>query len=424
MAETATFILTSVAIAAVGLSGFLLAECIAALFAVHRKFDGVELEDSKAIAVIVPAHNEAYSISETLQGIRSQLNLGDRLVVVADNCSDATASIAASAGAEALIRNNSDCRGKGYAVQYAVNHLSADPPKTVLIIDADCNLAPGSIKSLAAVAAQTERPAQARNEISIGATASLFERVSAFAFATKNCVRPVGLSMLNGPCLLTGTGMALPWQLAATTVWANGNIVEDMDLSIRLASKGHFAVYVPNALVTSPCPPTKCDSITQRTRWEHGHLQTIGRSIPPIAARFIKAPSWKLFLLACEICVPPLSLFAMGLGLLAFISALWAFAIEESLPLILSAVSCGVLFSAALVAWWIAGRSLLSLTQLLYVPWYALAKVPLYFAFLVKPQREWVRTGRIADAASVAKESIPAPHILETVESGAKRTIR
>lgn len=424
MAATTTLILTTLAIAAVGLSGFLLAECISALFVRRRNSDDMKAEKSGPIAVIVPAHNEAYSISKTLQGICSQLNTCDRLVVVADNCSDATASIAASLGAETLVRNNVDCRGKGYAVQFAIDHLSVDPPKTVLIVDADCNLTPGSIRALVEAVGRTGRPAQARYEISIGTAASLFERVSAFAFTTKNFVRPRGLAALNGPCLLTGTGMAFPWQLAAAINWANGNIVEDMDHAVRLAANGHFAVFEPAALVTSISPPTRRDSITQRTRWEHGHLQTIGRSIPQIAARSIKAPSWKLFLLAWEICVPPLSLFAMGLGLLALVSGSWAFATGNSLPLILTAVSCGALFSAALVAWWVAGRTLLSLAQLLYVPWYALVKIPLYFAFLVKPQREWVRTGRVADAAGIARNSIPAPHILETEETGAKRTIR
>ncbi|MFX5714032.1 glycosyltransferase, partial [Acinetobacter baumannii] len=52
------------------------------------------------IAVLVPAHNEAGGIAEVIAGIRAQLAQGDRVLVVADNCSDDTAAIARAAGAE------------------------------------------------------------------------------------------------------------------------------------------------------------------------------------------------------------------------------------------------------------------------------------------------------------------------------------
>src|SRR6185437_5173886 len=52
------------------------------------------------IAVLIPAHNESKGLRTTLNDIRPQLDSMDRLLVVADNCTDETASIAASAGAE------------------------------------------------------------------------------------------------------------------------------------------------------------------------------------------------------------------------------------------------------------------------------------------------------------------------------------
>src|SRR5271170_673250 len=46
------------------------------------------------VAVLVPAHNEALGIRGTIESIAAQMAPGDRLVVVADNCTDATAEIA------------------------------------------------------------------------------------------------------------------------------------------------------------------------------------------------------------------------------------------------------------------------------------------------------------------------------------------
>ena len=51
------------------------------------------------VAVLVPAHNESSVIVATLESILPQLQAGDRLLVVADNCSVDTAALARAAGA-------------------------------------------------------------------------------------------------------------------------------------------------------------------------------------------------------------------------------------------------------------------------------------------------------------------------------------
>src|SRR5665213_3675133 len=67
------------------------------------------------IAVLIPAHNESTGLQPTLDDIKPQLGSTNRLVVVADNCSDDTASVATERGAEVAIRNDLTRIGKGYA---------------------------------------------------------------------------------------------------------------------------------------------------------------------------------------------------------------------------------------------------------------------------------------------------------------------
>ena len=50
--------------------------------------------NSSKLAVLIPAHNEASSIGKTLKTLLPQLTPQDRIVVVADNCTDETATIA------------------------------------------------------------------------------------------------------------------------------------------------------------------------------------------------------------------------------------------------------------------------------------------------------------------------------------------
>src|SRR4051812_5965056 len=71
--------------------------------------------------IIVPAHNEALGIADTVASLRA-LDYPEALRaiwVVADNCSDDTAARAEAAGASALVRNDTEKRGKGHALDYA-----------------------------------------------------------------------------------------------------------------------------------------------------------------------------------------------------------------------------------------------------------------------------------------------------------------
>ena len=126
-------------------------------------------EDARLrMAVVVPAHDEAAGIAGTVRDLLPQLAAGDRLVVVADNCADDTAAVAraaaAAGGATATtVRERHDAarRGKGHALAHALAHLDAEPPDVVVFVDADCRIAGGSLRGLAAFAAAARRPAQA-----------------------------------------------------------------------------------------------------------------------------------------------------------------------------------------------------------------------------------------------------------------------
>ena len=162
--------------------------------------------------VLVPAHDEEAGIVATLRALRAQLRQGDRLVVVADNCSDQTAQVAQAEGAEVLVRTNPDLRGKGYALDFGVEHLSYDPPQVLVIVDADCFAHPGTVDELVAACTAFDQPAQALNLMQASGE-SLGQRMAEFAWRVRNQARPLGWQCWGGPCPLMGTGMAFPWGL-------------------------------------------------------------------------------------------------------------------------------------------------------------------------------------------------------------------
>ncbi|MFL6697573.1 MAG: glycosyltransferase family 2 protein [Vitreoscilla sp.] len=346
------------------------------------------------VAVLVPAHDEEDGIAQTLATLVPQLAPGDRVLVVADNCSDATAACARAAGAQVVERFHASDRGKGFALAFGVDQLRVDPPSSVLIVDADCELAPGSLELLAAELERTGRPVQALYLMTAPADAGLARRLAQFAWRVRNWARPAGWHRLGLPCQLMGTGMAFSWQMLCDAPLANASIVEDMKLGIELAKIGQAPVFCERALVTSRFPDSAAASTTQRTRWEHGHLEMILREVPAMLARALVRRDGHLFGLALDLAVPPLALLA---GLLAIdaVLALAAWFCGAGIgPVIAAGVLLVAFLLSVLAAWFARGRDLVRFAELMSVPWYIAAKLPVYLRFIVRRQRAWVRTDR------------------------------
>jgi len=347
-----------------------------------------------AVAVVVPAHNEALLIVHTLCSIVPQLAAGDRLLVVADNCTDDTARIAAAAGAEVIERNNSEHRGKGYALDFAVRHLTHNPPEVLLVIDGDCEVAGNAITRLAKISLETGRPVQALYLMYAPPGSGLKTHIAEFAFLVKNQVRPIGFHRLGLPCQLMGTGMAFPWPVIATAELASGHIVEDLKLGIDLARAGMPALFCPEALVTSDFPSSVDGIASQRMRWEHGHLGVILSVAPRTVLQAIRHGNGSLLALALDLCVPPLALLLM-LVLVACVAGVLFYATSgRDRPMWLAATSLVLLGLSVLLSWGRYGQRVISLAHLAYAPFYALGKIPVYLKFFVGRQVEWVRSKR------------------------------
>jgi cellulose synthase/poly-beta-1,6-N-acetylglucosamine synthase-like glycosyltransferase len=382
-------------------------ECSAALLPSHSEPLGANVSRPR-VAVLVPAHNEASGISATLETILPQLTEGDRLVVVADNCSDETAAIAkrihkdgCPVDVTVVERQDPKQRGKGYALDYGLRFIEADPPDVVVMVDADCIVHEGAIERIASVAASSARPVQSTYLMERPANPSPKDSVSALAFMVKNLVRPSGLARLRLPSLLTGTGMAFPWSSLAQATLASGNIVEDMQLALDLALAGQPPTFCQEARVTGRLPQQQQAAKSQRTRWEHGHLQTLLTQVPRLLKAAVLQGRFDLLALALDLCIPPLSLLVM-LWVAVTGGALLAGALGASwIPSIILAIEGLLIFISVVGAWVKFGRADLPILTLLAVPLYILWKIPLYLAFLIRPQTKWIRTER--DAVEVSE---------------------
>lgn len=344
-------------------------------------------------AVIMPAHNEERGISDAVTALRKIAPENVRIIVVADNCDDATAQLAVAAGAEAIVRKDAELRGKGFALAFGRDFLAQDPPDAVVVLDADCRLAQGSIETLVAAALSSGRPAQALDVISPDLSLQPLVQISSFAFLVKNVARLRGLSRLGGCSVLCGTGMAFPWRVFASAPLATGNVVEDLGLAITLIRQGCLPALVEDALVTSKAASFG-ESIQQRRRWELGFLEMARSAALPEVLAGLRLRNRARFSLGMHLLVPPVALL-LAVSMIALVpAAVLSWMASQWLPGLTLATL--ILLAVGLVGtvWIREGRQTLSSRVLIRGPLYVLWKIPIYLGLIRRSPLDWNRTGR------------------------------
>ena len=345
------------------------------------------------IAIVIPAHDEEAVIGGTVETLIGP-GTGLLLLVVADNCHDETARAASLAGAQVIVRNDPERRGKGFALGAARDFLRADPPDVVIVMDADCRLDEASLRELSRAAGTSQRACQAINLLTPDLRAPALVQISNFAFMIKNLIRQRGLQRLAGRAHLTGTGMALPWAVFDGADLGGANIVEDLVLGLDLSDRARPPRLIEGATVWSP-PASAKGTLVQRRRWEGGYLATSMKRAPAALVRSIAQADLRGVLGALDLAVPPLSLLVV-LNVFAFLSGI-ALAVVAGTrwPLLVQIAVAAAAVGGLTVAWAREGRRFASGATLLRLPFYVLWKLPMYVGLVRRgAPNEWLRSGR------------------------------
>ena len=261
--------------------------------------------------MLVPAHNEEASIARTIESLSAaQWSPRPELVVIADNCDDATAKVARSHGTTVLERIDPQRKGKGYALEWAIERLAERPrpPDVVAFVDADTVV---QAEFFRAITSRLERGAEAvqlHYEAAPGVTD--LARLRRLAFMLVHWARPLGLARLGLGSGLKGNGMAIRWDLARGDLGSTG-ITEDAAMTLSLARRGVAVAFAPGASVRGYMASRYRDARTQDKRWERGRLALL----PPAGAAAVAAlrrgrPAAAAA--ALEVAAPPLSLLAVA----------------------------------------------------------------------------------------------------------------
>ncbi|MFZ1399562.1 MAG: glycosyltransferase family 2 protein [Candidatus Promineifilaceae bacterium] len=353
---------------------------------------------SHRFAILIPAHNEEKLLPQLLQNLQ-QLAYPAALFevhVVADNCTDETAVLAKSLNATAHERFHDTLRGKGYALQWLLDRLQANPTQydAYVILDADSVVSANFLQVMDARLANGERVIQAYYAVqNPGQSGSISLRYA--ALAVLHFLRPQGRMALGGSAGLKGNGMVFAAEVMNGRSWT-ASLTEDIEFHMNLILAGERVTFAPDAVVWAEMPETLADSHTQNVRWEQGRLEMIRHYVPTLLKQAFQRRSFVLFDAAVEQIIPPFSILAGG-SLLAWLAAVVVPGNRQQRRRSLG-LSSAILLGQ--VVYLFAGLKLAEAPTAVYkallgVPQFIIWKIWLYLQVaLGKGAQSWVRTER------------------------------
>jgi 1,2-diacylglycerol 3-beta-glucosyltransferase len=345
------------------------------------------------VAVLVPAHDEQTAISAAVAGLMAQDHPAHRLdvIVIADNCSDATAALAADAGATVWERDAPDAPGKPQALAWAIERLWVERPHTdvVVILDADCAASPNLCSTIAAEIVAGADAVQVPYEVSNPGESST-AALRAAGFALKHVIRARGRARLGLSCNLFGTGMGFSATVLRRVPWPQ-SVTEDTELFVRLTRAGYRVAYADEARVTSAMPVSAEQAAEQQLRWESGNAQLARRELPGLLAQAVRTADVQCLGAAAELALPSQTLMAAGaLGLVTVGAVSSDRRLVGGATATIAAQGSYVLLGLAA-----AGGSGLILKAIVHVPAFAAGRLQVIGRVASgRGARSWVRTTR------------------------------
>jgi 1,2-diacylglycerol 3-beta-glucosyltransferase len=215
--------------------------------------------------ILIPAHNEELGIASVVRSIHASDYPPEfvRILVIADNCEDRTADHARAAGAIVHERTNPTLRGKGYALEFGLQHTTGD---AVVILDADCELPTNALAVFDSHLQTNTDVIQAA--VVVKCPQSSASLTAAVGYRIENAVA-AGRDLLGWHNPLRGSGMCFHRRVFERVPWTCYGLTEDAEYSERLDDAGIRIRFEPGVVVRSEAPLRTADLCQQRRRWRH-----------------------------------------------------------------------------------------------------------------------------------------------------------
>jgi poly-beta-1,6-N-acetyl-D-glucosamine synthase len=272
--------------------------------------------ERRKIVALIPAHNEEDAIRDTITSLNDQDLLPDRIIIVADNCSDDTELIACAAGVEVMATRDNPWKKAG-ALNQALDRILPElkDRDLVLIQDADTNLNPGFLSS--AVAAMTDDAGGVCAQYDSPPPRNILECLQSSEFARSRrrtrlqgagrfwSARPETTKILVGIAALFRVGVLREVAAARAagripgtrdrTVYSSTSVCEDYELTLALRSLGYRLLCPAGCRPKTDAMPTVTKLWHQRVRWTRGGLDDLYvYGVSPVTRGYVAAHAWRM----------------------------------------------------------------------------------------------------------------------------------
>jgi cellulose synthase/poly-beta-1,6-N-acetylglucosamine synthase-like glycosyltransferase len=334
----------------------------------------------RRLLVIVPAHNEDRVIHRCLAAIEADRRPRDRVLLVADRCTDRTAQIGRRFGAMVLERGGGEQPGRAAARQAGLEHARGLDWDAVVMLDADSAIEPGFFAACERALATGAAAVQARSEGRRGRT--LASEAALAAFTLQGITLPRGRDRLGLPVRLRGTGMAIRRDVALAHRF-RAPASEDLFFTLDLLLDGVRCRHVDDARLRSEGAGTWGAFGSQKARYEAGRMAAARAYVPRLLTRAVRHRELASLEAAWFLVTPPFALSVLSLLAAAAVAAAagaWPFAATFAAGLAGLALTLltGLVQARAGLRTWLA---------LLAAPWYLAWKAAVQLRALVSVLR-------------------------------------
>ncbi len=239
--------------------------------------------------VLVPAHNEEQVIGdiiENLQRMDYPRELYD-FYIIADNCTDGTASVARSLGAnviETRKENPDDPTGKPIALKKALERIGDYHRKydLMMIFDADNLMDTNMFREVNSQYLDQGKPDFIQCYLGCKNKQGIVAWSYYIGYTMTNRFFQLAKNRLGLNCAIGGTGFAMSTRyLKERGGWTTVSLTEDLEIQIEATLEGRRILWNHNTRVYDEKPTRMRASIRQKIRWGQGHWYVCFRNLIP-----------------------------------------------------------------------------------------------------------------------------------------------
>lgn len=253
---------------------------ILSFFGFYKKEKSSIHKPQKSFAIVVAAHNEEMVIGKIIDSL-NKIDYPRRLYdvfIVADNCTDMTASISRQHEANVFERFDEKNRGKGYALEWIFDKIFKMRRKydAIAVFDADNLVSKNFLIEMNNKMMEGYKVVQGYID-SKNPHDSWITECYSISFWSANRLFQLARSNLKLSNQIGGTGFIVETDLLKKIGWGATCLTEDLEFTCKLVLSGHSIGWAHKAIVYDEKPITLKQSWNQRKRWMQGFTDVASR---------------------------------------------------------------------------------------------------------------------------------------------------